>query len=343
MNKTSNILVTGGTGLIGSYLLRKLVNNGYQNITAIKLPDDSTELVDDVANHISWQTADVRDQVSMHDYFGDVHTVIHCAGMISFWRKEFRQMYDVNVKGTEHIVNLCLEHNVSQLVHLSSIEAIGKNEDDSPIDEETEWKEEMQHTQYGMTKYLGELEVWRGKAEGLSTVIYNPALVLGAAYWNHGPMKLIKDIYHGLNYYPAGSIALIDVRDLVDVIVNNLENETLHGERIIVGSYNQTYKKLMDAFATQLKVSKPSKLLHGSTAQLAISWEKLKSIFTQSKPLINKETYIVSNEKLEYSFDKLNELAEFNPRSFEKTIADCSTTFKESYLKGLDFGVLPAT
>jgi len=340
MNKASKILVTGGTGLIGSYLLRKLVSIGFTNVSAIKLPNDRAHLVNDISDDIDWAIADVRDQVAMHDLFEGVEIVIHCAGMISFWSKEFKAMHDVNVRGTEHVVNLCLEHDVKRLIHLSSIEALGKNEDDSPMNEQTEWKEEMEHSRYAVTKYFGELEVWRGNAEGLNTVIYNPALVLGTGYWDHGPMKLITDIYNGLNYFPRGSIAMIDVRDLVDTIVSNLDNVSLSGERIIIGSYNKNYKTFMDAIALGLEVEKPTKTLSGAAAQLAITLEKFKSLFTKTKPLINKETYLVTNQKLEYSFEKLNEKIDFTSRPFEKTIEDICGTFKNSYVKGKDFGLL---
>lgn len=340
MNKESKILVTGGTGLIGSYLLRKLVASGYQNIFGLKRSTSPLHLLEGVYDKVRWFDADVRDSVSMHDHFIGVDTVIHCAGMISFWPKEFREMYDVNVIGTANVVNLSLEHGVNQFIHLSSIEALGKNEDDSPIDERTEYKEEMQHTKYANTKYLGELEAWRGQAEGLNTVIYNPALVLGAYYWDHGPMSMIKEIYQGLNYYPQGSIAMIDVRDLVDVIVSNLDNKSLQGERIILGSYNQKFKKIFDSIAANLEVSKPTKALKDNLAQLVIFFEKIKSLFSGSKPLINKETYLVANQQLSYSFDKINQKASFNPIPFEKTIADICSSFLESHSNGNNFGVL---
>lgn len=340
MNKESKILVTGGTGLIGSYLLRKLIASGYQNVSSLKRSTSPLHLLAGVSEKINWHDADVRDSVSMYDHFIEVDTVIHCAGMISFWPKEFRQMYDVNVTGTANVVNLCLQHDVGQLIHLSSIEALGKNEDDSPIDEQTEYKEEMQHTKYANTKYLAELEAWRGKAEGLSTVIYNPALVLGASYWADGPVGIVKDIHAGLNYYPQGSIAMIDVRDVADVIVSNLDNQSLQGERIILGSYNQDFKTMFDAIATQLEVSKPTKALKPNLAQLVIFLERIKSLFSGSKPLMNKETYLVANQRLSYSFDKINQKVSFAPIPFGKTISDICSSYLDSLSNGKNFGIL---
>ena len=329
MNKNSKILVTGGSGLIGSYLLRKLVADGHDNIHAIHLPDDALDLVQDIKSKINWYEADITDGVTLHDLFAEVKTVIHCAGVISFWPREFKEMYRVNVDGTAVIVNLCLEHKVERLIHLSSIEAIGTEEDNSTISEKTEWKEDIAHTQYGVSKYLGELEAWRGKAEGLNVIIYNPALVLGAGYWDTGPMKLIKDVFYGLKYYPTGSIAMVDVRDLAKTIIDNLGNEKMYGHRFIVGSYNIKWKKLLDLIATSLNVARPSKSLKGFTVRTAILVERIRAVFTNSKPLINKETYNVTNLELNYSFEKINSYYKLESRTLEETIIEIAAEFKD--------------
>ena len=340
MNKDDKILVTGGTGLIGSYLLRKLVHSGFTNLQAIHIMDDPLDLVADIRSEINWYQTDITDSLKLNDIFEGVTTVIHCAGVISFWPKEFKEMFRVNVEGTSTIVDLCLEHQVERLIHLSSIEALGKEEDNSTISEKTEWKEDTHHTQYAVSKYLGELEAWRGIAEGLNVKIYNPALVLGAGYWHSGPMKLITDLYLGLKYYPRGSMAMIDVRDLVNTIVDNLDYESMYGGRFIVGSYNVKFKTLLDKLATELNVDKPHKVLSGSTARLAIRIEQIRALFTNSKPLINKETYLVTDKQLDYSFDKLNSAYDLKPRSLEETIKDMAEVFMSSYPKGDLFGLL---
>lgn len=340
MNKSAKILVTGGSGLIGSYLLRKLVDNGHQAIHAIHLPGDSLDLVADIKDKVIWHVADITDMVALYDLFDGVETVIHCAGMISFWPREFKEMYRVNVDGTATIVNLCLEHNVDRLIHISSIEAIGKEEDNSLISERTEWQEDTDHTKYGVSKYLGELEAWRGIAEGLDVIIYNPALVLGAGLWDHGPMKIVKDVYDGLKYYPKGATAIVDVRDLVDTILLNLENHEMYGNRYIVGTHNVKFKDLLDLIAVHLQVDRPSKPLTGLPASTAILLEQIRSVVSKAKPLINKETHIVSSQALTYSFDKINAIAKVEAIPLEKSIAEITNVFKATYLAGRKFGSL---
>jgi len=340
MNKSAKIIVTGGSGLIGSYLLRKLVDRGYENLHAIHKHNDPLDLVQDFRDRINWHVADITDSLVLNDLFDGVETVIHCAGMISFWPKEYKEMFRVNVDGTATIVNLCLEHKVSRLIHLSSIEALGREEDNSVISEKTEWKEDTDHTKYAISKYLGELEVWRGIAEGLDAIIYNPALVLGAGYWDSGPMKLITDVYNGLRFYPQGGIAVVDVRDLVTTISDNLSNTEMYSNRFIVGSHNVKFKNLLDQIATNLGVDKPSIVLSGWMASSAIWLEKIKSIFTNSKPLINKETHLVSSQELSYAFDKISRVYNLVARPLGETISDTAAIFKTSYAEGKKFGKL---
>jgi len=340
MNKDDKILVTGGTGLIGSYLLRKLVDTGFINLYAINLPNSRFDLVSDIKDKITWQEADITNVVELNDVFDDVHTVIHCAGMISLWPKEFKEMYRVNVDGSALIVNLCLEHQVSQLVYLSSIEALGREEDNSMISEKTEWKEDINHTKYASSKYLGELEAWRGIAEGLDVIIYNPALVLGAGYWDTGPMQLIRDIFNGLKYYPRGKMAMVDVRDLVKTIVDNLGNEIMFGNRYIVGGHNVSFKHLLHLIADKLNVPKPNIALSGMTAHLAINIERVRSLFTDSKPLINKESYLITDKELSYSFDKINAIYQQQPKDLEESISDITSVFESTYKVGKGYGVL---
>lgn len=338
MNKASKILITGGTGLIGSYLIRLLLKKGFNEIIATH-NRASFELVADIKDQVEWHRIDIADEVAFSDIIVGVDTVIHCAGMISMWSKEFKEMFRVNVNGTANIVNLCLLHDVKRLIHLSSIEALGKEEDGSIISESTEWKEEIAHTKYAASKYYGELEVHRGYAEGLQTIIYNPALVLGAGLWNAGPMSLVQEVYKGLNYYPRGSIAMVDVRDLVKVIVDNIENDKMYGERYIVGSYNIKFKSLIDQLAINLNVAKPQKALEGFVAKIAIGLERIKSSFTNSKPLINKESYLVTDQTLSYSFDKLNTVYDYSSHTFEQTVSDITEAFKSSLKSSKSYSV----
>ena len=114
----------------------------------------------------------------------------------------------------------------------------------------------------------------------------------------------------------------------------------MYGERFIVGGHNVTFKKLLDKIATTLEVDKPSKTLSGFTASVAIRMEQMRAFFTGSKPLINKETYHITDQDLDYSFDKLHANYNFDKRSLDETIADIAADFKASFLQDQHFGLL---
>ena len=182
------ILVTGGTGLLGTYLLYSLAASG-NKVKALIRPGRSKEFreslfrcfncdVTQILENISWADGDVIDKESLKRAFVDVDEVYHCAGMISFNPRERVKMHRINVEGTANIVESCLENKVRKLVHVSSISAIGRC--DGLIDESIEWLPLERHSEYGKSKYYGEQEVWKGISRGLNAVIVNPSVIIGA-------------------------------------------------------------------------------------------------------------------------------------------------------------------
>jgi nucleoside-diphosphate-sugar epimerase len=167
------ILVTGGTGFLGSNLLRKLVNVG-EPVRALyrkKIPYQ----LQDIQDKIEWVTGDILDVCVLEDVMAGVDKVYHCAAVVSFHPGNHREMMKVNVEGTANVVNMAIDAGVKKLVHVSSVAALGRAKANGVIDEGNEWQESKNNSQYAVSKYLAEMEVWRANAEGLATAIVNPA------------------------------------------------------------------------------------------------------------------------------------------------------------------------
>src|SRR5680860_284899 len=171
MKKTDKILVTGGTGFIGSYILRELVGQDYKNIHAICRDSSDMSLVGLFKDQINWHNADLHNIDEIDQVVAGSQRVIHAAGLVSFAPGDKEKLYEVNVQGTETIVNASLKHNVPRLIHLSSIAALAKSLNGKSISEETKWNDNRHISHYGRSKHLGEMEVWRGTAEGLDAII----------------------------------------------------------------------------------------------------------------------------------------------------------------------------
>ena len=189
------ILVTGGTGLVGAHLLLYLVENG-ENVRAIYRNLDTIQKTKslfqqnqkiDLFQKIDWIEADILDIPSLKIVFENIDYVYHCAGHISFDPKDENSLRKTNIEGTANIVNFCIDNKVKKLCHVSSIAALGDlAQNETVVSETSEWNPEMCHSDYAISKYGAELEVWRGFQEGLEVVIVNPGVILGSTIFDSG-------------------------------------------------------------------------------------------------------------------------------------------------------------
>ena len=167
------VLVTGGTGLVGSHLLYQLALKK-ERIIAIYRNTSNRDNVLRVFNYytdaqtaktlfdkIDWREADINDIPALDMAFEGASQVYHCAAVVSFDSKDYHLMRKVNIEGTANIVNMALHKNVKKLVHISSIATIEKKEGSDQITETNEWNNEKNNYGYAISKYGAEMEVWR--------------------------------------------------------------------------------------------------------------------------------------------------------------------------------------
>lgn len=273
------ILVTGGTGLVGSHLLFKLVENGHR-VRAIYRTKEKIETtkhvfsyytknVESVFSNIEWIEGDITDIPKLQEAFKGVTHVYHCAAYISFDPQYYHRLRQINIDGTANIVNLCISNSIKKLCYVSSISAIGKEALDKPITEESPWNKEEDHSIYAITKYGAEMEVWRGCQEGLDIVIVNPGIIIGPGYWKLGSGSFFKRIYRGLKYYTTGTTGYVAVDDVVNIMKLLMEG-TIKNERYIIIAENLTFKSFFTKIATALNVNPPKK--EASSLFLQIAW-----------------------------------------------------------------------
>ena len=171
--------VTGATGLLGSSIIRTLLDAD-EKVLAIKRKNSDTTLLRDVYHQITWRDADMLDPTSIDDALQGVTSIIHAAGLVSFNARDKKKLYETNVTGTRNLVNACLIHNIRRLIHVSSVAALSRPKEILCLDENQKWNESPLNTVYAESKYLADLEVMRGHEEGLSVAIVNPSVILGS-------------------------------------------------------------------------------------------------------------------------------------------------------------------
>lgn len=332
------ILVTGGTGLVGAHLLAHLAKNK-QHVKAIYRTPDKLAAVKNVFsyyfddpttyfNQIEWFQADVTNVPSLEVAFPDVTQVYHAAALISFDPKDFDQLRKVNIEGTANIVNLCIAHGVKKLCFVSSIAAVGENEDATiPITEETHWNPEIDNSVYAISKYGSEMEVWRGSQEGLDVVIVNPAIILGAGFWRSGSGTLFRKIEKGLKYYTKGILSYVDVQDVVSVMIQLMES-SIKNERFVLVAENWTLEKFTNTMANTLNVTPPKK--EASSFILAIGWRMdwLQQFFTGKRRRLTKQMAKSLQSQSFFDSSKIQNALNFKFKPLEETIARVGKRYK---------------
>ncbi len=307
------VLVTGGTGLVGAHLLLHLVENGdavraiYRNAATIQKTKSLFLLYkkESLFENIDWIQADIIDVPLLETAFENVECVYHCAALISFNPKDENLLRKINIEGTANIVNLCVAKAVKKLCFVSSIAALGDvKENEKTITEETEWNPEKQHSDYAISKYGAEMEIWRGQQEGLQTVIINPGVILGPGFLDQGSGLLFKRVANGLSFYTKGVTGFVAVLDVVRIAVELMKSENSN-ERFTLISENMAFKDLLGSIADSLNVKRPS--IHASPLLVnvlyRIDWfisnilgQKRKLDRATAKSSYSKNLY--SNEKI---------------------------------------------
>ncbi len=315
------ILITGATGLVGSHLALQLLENGekiraiYRNQSSILATKSLFELYNKshLFDKIEWIQADITDIPSLEIAFANVVSVFHCAALISFDPNDEDLLRKTNIEGTANMVNLCLSHDVKKIGYVSSIAALGDlKEYESIITEETEWNPEKHHSNYAISKYGAEMEIWRGQQEGLQVVVVNPGIILGPGFWKQGSGKLFTAVANGLKFYTKGTSGFVSVIDVVNLLIKTMTkiDEKENGQRYIAIENNYSYETIFNEIAKALNVEKPKFCAAYWQTELAWRWNWLTSILLNKKRMISKETMrsshqldCYSNEKVRNKFD----------------------------------------
>ena len=330
------ILVTGGTGLVGSHLLVRLAQENepiraiYRTLESIektkKVFSYYTNTAKDLFANIEWVQADITDVPSMIPAFKDVKKVYHCAAVISFDPADYRTMRKVNIHGTAIIANLAIDAKVEKLCFVSSIATIGDDSKKELANEENDWGGNEKNNGYAITKYGAETEVWRASQEGVDVVIVNPGVILGSGFWTSGSGKMFSEIDKGFSYYSEGVTGFVGVKDVVRCMVQLMQSNCKN-QRFILVSENKSFKEVLFSIAEALGKKKPKRCVQPWQASLLWRWEWLVSKITSRKIRMSKYTAKTLFRKTYYSSEKCKIQLEVTFKSAEEVIKQVSKEY----------------
>lgn len=333
-------LVTGGTGLVGAHVLIRLTE---KEAVVKAICRDRTQLnqVEKIftsygtstkANFqkIEWLEADVTNIESLIQCLDQVHTIIHCAALVSFKKKDLDVLMKTNVEGTRNVVNAALEAKVPNLVHISSTAAIGNNKSHQNRTEDLPWKKENNTSNYSVSKHLAELEIYRGLEEGLNVLILNPGIIIGPGKWDASSAELFTKVFKGLAFYTKGTNGFVDVRDVARAAVE-IPPGANEKHRYLLVAENWSYEQLFKTIAKYLNKKAPSFEVPAWALALAWRLEKVRSLLLFKAPLITKETAQSSMKKTSYDASKIKAEYHFEFIPIENAIKDCAAHFLKEF------------
>ncbi len=332
-------LVTGATGLLGSHLVLDLISRG-EKVRALVRPQSSRKalmgLLEDhrmasSAQLIEWFEGDVMDILTLEEAMLGCTHVYHCAAIVSYHRKDRNEMYRINVEGTANVVNAALAHGSISLGHVSSIAAIGRTGKPEILHEDSPWHEDDHTSHYARTKYLSEMEVWRGIQEGLQAVILNAGFIIGPGDFSRSSGAIFSRIHQGVPFYPPGGTGFVSAGDAAFALIELMKGNHFDARYIAVAE-NLRMQSVFEMISAAFGKKAPTRSVRPIHLQLALIGEQLREWITGRKASVTREVirnlwheHAYSNERIRqalggFEFQPIKEAVRITADSFIRSV-----------------------
>lgn len=282
-----NCLVTGASGFIGSWLVRKLIHEGHK-VRVLCRETSVFDLIPDLDFEKAF--GDITRPETISPALRNIDTVFHLAGHIGYKKSDNDIMEKVNVVGTQNIYTASLEHKIKNFIFLSSVTAIGASLTPfETLDENSKFNLSHLNFGYAESKRKGELIVLQSN-DSMKCVALNPSTVYGPGDMLKSSRKnQLKALQGKLKFYPYGGVSIVGIHDVVDAIYKSVELGE-HGERYILSGDNLFIKELMDKICHFGKSTPPKYQIPGFLLDLM---GYIGDHFTNGKPIDSSTAKVI--------------------------------------------------
>lgn len=328
------VLVTGGLGFFGQYLCAALLRDHPEAEIRIAARRQRPVFHPDLAAAFAssrvkvYYETDLLNQDSLQEAFQGVDTVFHCAAMVSFWRRDRTSLMEQNVQGTQNIIELCRQHKVALLIHVSSTAALGYTGlADRPGDENLrfDWSRAGKYV-YALSKYRSEQVVHQAVAGGLPARIANICSIYGPG--DEKTLPLLGSIQNQkLPAMMPGGLACIDVRDAADGLLA-IARKGENGEQYILAGGNYSHRELITTIADALKVNPPAHTFSPLAGRLLMPIISLMETVSRRPPKITSEVFDMGFTFRYFNTAKARSQLAWHPRySLQQTFEDMAAEY----------------
>jgi dihydroflavonol-4-reductase len=323
------IAVTGANGLLGSFIVRKLLDVN-EPFVAIVRKNSDTSVLDDVKARIQWRYADVLNPIELEDALDGVTKIIHAAAIVSFNPRRADEVMNINVNGTRNLVNESLAKGIRRFVYISSVAALGRQKNQRLIKEDNQWVDNPMNSVYARSKYMAELEVFRANEEGLSSVIINPSVILAPGNWNRSSGQLFKYVYSEKSFYTDAYLNYVDVRDVADLTYRLLASD-ISGERFIANAGKIHLRDFFNMVAKRFNRKAPTTKLNNGLLRLVARVEEVRTAIMGTEPVLTRETARLAGTDFLYNNEKIKKALPLEFQPIEASLDWCCDYYVKKY------------
>lgn len=314
------IAITGASGLLGQHLVERLQADGYE-VAAIVRSDDVR-----FPGKVAVRVADVLDLLGLSQALSGADAVIHAAGMVSFNPRRRNEIFAVNVEGTRNVVNACLKAGIPSLVHISSVAALGRRPG-VVISEADPWVG-MYVDDYARSKYLAELEAFRGGEEGLTVSVINPSVILTGNAVHRSSGFLFDYVWKERPFYTSGSLNYVDIRDVADAVVKLLKTPRA-GERFTLSGGSIPYALFFENVARRWNKRPPYLRIPTTLVRMFGFAEELRGLITGREPMVTRHSAAMTIRNFQYDTTKAKKELSLSFRGLEDTLTWCCARYAQ--------------
>jgi nucleoside-diphosphate-sugar epimerase len=241
------VFITGGTGFIGSEVVRRLRGRGDEVTALVRDRARASALVDAGMKTV---IGDLDDGAAIRAGMTGADAVIHCAAIyeVGIPRSRRQAMYDANVLGTERVLRLAAEAGVKKIVYISTVNAFGNTE--GRVVDESHLHSERYVSYYDETKHLAHKAARAAIDRGLPVVIVQPGGVYGPG--DKSPQgNLINQFLSGrlpAKAFPEAGVNMVHRDDVAAGILLCLDRGRA-GEQYVLGGELTTVGDIIDTLA----------------------------------------------------------------------------------------------
>ena len=297
------ILITGATGIVGSHILADLLAQN-KRVRAMVRSESNRQAIEQLirfrkldTTNLFYVIGDVLDPASIQEAMLGCTEVYHCAARVSFRPKDKNMLFETNVHGTANVVDACLNEGIERLCYISSTTALGDQTIEGKLKEESIWVSDKGRSGYSISKRYSELEVWRGKQEGLNAVIVNPGIVIGAGNWGESSTSIILTCENGMRFFPSESNGFVAATDVAKFCIESMATGRFDQRYVLIGE-NVSYKRLFSSITGEFGSPAPKFALSKMIAEPA-------RMVLRALDLIGINPFTMTSENLDSAYRKV--------------------------------------